>query len=275
MVKLGFHTIHFSPSFGGAEACNAVIKACAQVGFDAVGFDVWSLDAHLKSGGSVEQLGETISEQGLICSDIASFQPSPRLDASRAALEVANTAVLLGAPLVVIAPTAPISWEDLLTQCRAAAHVFNDFGLRGAIEFIPHYSLKTLAMARELCAEIGWDKAGLVLDSYHFFQGATSLSELSELTAAEIALVQYSDARVMFPDDRIDESRNRRLLPGQGCLALSEWSSVLLDKGYDGVVSAEVLSEEFRHIDVAELAEACYRAMLTDWHPAVPWVSRR
>lgn len=54
-VELGFHTIHFSPTFGGTAPLLDVLQATADSGFDAIGFDLASIDAHVAAGGTVEE----------------------------------------------------------------------------------------------------------------------------------------------------------------------------------------------------------------------------
>lgn len=54
-MELGFHTIHFSPTFGGTAPLLDVLQATADSGFDAIGFDLASIDAHVAAGGTVEE----------------------------------------------------------------------------------------------------------------------------------------------------------------------------------------------------------------------------
>ncbi len=48
----------------------------------------------------------------------------------------------------------------------------------------------------------------------------------------------------------IRESLHRRALPGEGILELDRFATTLREKGYDGIVSVEVLSAELRELPV-------------------------
>ena len=137
--------------------------------------------------------------------------------------------------------------------------------MRLAIEFMPHTPLKILAMAAQLCDALGWERAGLVLDSFHFYQAQTPIDQLRALQAHQIALVQCSDAATTCPSDVANESRNHRLLPGAGVLPLAEWSSALLGVGYEGPVVAEVLSEDVRRSTPHEFVKTARRALSQQW----------
>ena len=104
-----------------------------------------------------------------------------------------------------------------------------------------------------------------MIDSFHFFVGHTPIERLQSLDRDQIALVQYSDARTLEPVDRADESRNRRVLPGDGCLPLLDFTKAILGLGYEGVVSAEVLSSVLRGREPFDVANTCHRAMMRDW----------
>ncbi len=120
-----------------------------------------------------------------------------------------------------------------------------DAGVRTALEFAPYGGLTTLADAVDVCAAVGWERCGLLLDSWHFFRSGEPWPMLRSLDADEIGLVHVNDAPE--PEhDLIYESRFRRLPPGAGTFSLDDFVDALEAIGYDGVVSIEVLSEELR-----------------------------
>ena len=61
------------------------------------------------------------------------------------------------------------------------------------------------------------------------------------------------------------ESRFRRLPPGAGSLPLEEFRDAIATTGYDGVVSAEVLSAELRALSPEEGARALIGALRQVW----------
>lgn len=265
MVSLGFHTTHYSPMFGGTSSAVDVIRASASAGFTHVGLDLASIEAHVASGGRVEELADVLNESRLSCSDIVGYFPTPDQGMRESAIYVSRIATLLGAPLVVISSSSTVAWSEVRQQCAEASRIFASDGRRSAVEFIPHRDISNLDMAIELCDLAGWDRAGLVIDSFHFFMGHTSIERLQTLERDHIALVQYSDARTLEPVDRADESRNQRVLPGDGCLPLPDFTKAILGLGYEGVVSAEVLSSVLREREPFDVAITCHRTMMRDW----------
>ena len=63
----------------------------------------------------------------------------------------------------------------------------------------------------------------------------------------------------------IRESLHRRALPGEGILELDRFATTLLEKGYDGIVSVEVLSAELRDLPVDVLVGRLYATTAPYW----------
>ena len=57
----------------------------------------------------------------------------------------------------------------------------------------------------------------------------------------------------------------RRALPGEGVLELHRFANTLRDRGYDGVVSMQVLSDELRALPIAEYTRRVYDAGARYW----------
>jgi sugar phosphate isomerase/epimerase len=267
VVTLAFHTLHFSGLFGGSSrALEQIVAGTADAGFSALGLDLAVVDDYLARGGTVDRVARPGSDRGLRHTDVLPFFATPGQDARAAVARPAELAAAVGAPLVICSAPEPMERADMFAVFAAATEVSASLGLRLAIEYIPHTSLRTLADAVQLCAELGWDRAGLVVDSYHSFLGGASAEEIAALDASQIAVVQYADARTSEPADRSDESRNHRQQPGAGVLPLAEFVAAVRATGYDGVVAAEVLSADLRASnDLAGSIRECYAALAVDW----------
>jgi sugar phosphate isomerase/epimerase len=63
----------------------------------------------------------------------------------------------------------------------------------------------------------------------------------------------------------IRESLHRRALPGEGVLELDRFAATLLDRGWDGTVSVEVLSAALRELPVDELIARLYTTTAAYW----------
>ncbi|UOY01785.1 hypothetical protein [Blastococcus sp. PRF04-17] len=87
-----------------------------------------------------------------------------------------------------------------------------------------------------------------------------SAGDLAGLGAHEIAGVQVADAASLPGGDLAAESRQGRLLPGEGAVDLAAVAAVLRNVGYSGPLGTEVLSAELAERPPEEVAEACFRA---------------
>ena len=109
------------------------------------------------------------------------------------------------------------------------------------------------------------DRAGVVIDSWHFFRGESSWQDLETVPLSRIAYVQFSDATAAVSDDVLDETMNRRVMPGDGGFELDRFASTLLGRGWEGLVSVEVLSRDLGRLPVAEFARLAWESTSPYW----------
>ena len=86
---------------------------------------------------------------------------------------------------------------------------------------------------------------GIVLDTFHMFSRGNSLATMDEIPPERIALAQLADAPDL-PMDSLQHSRHYRCFPGQGEFPVVDFMQRLKRLGYDGTVSLEIFSDEFR-----------------------------
>lgn len=213
-----------------------MLDAAAEAGFRHVGVDHVSVGPR-----SPRQVAALLRKRGLACTDVGVLRIGVDEPAG-AAQRLATLASATGARTCIAAVFDGTS-EDARRDLDEAASVLASAGVRIALEHAAYGGLRTLADAAELCAAVGWDRCGLLVDAWHVLHGD---DDLSALTAAQVELVHVSDAPDPIGDDLAHESRFRRVAPGRGGLALDRFMARLRAIGYDGVVSLEVLSSELR-----------------------------
>jgi sugar phosphate isomerase/epimerase len=251
-----------------ARPVEQVVDAAAAGGFEAIGLDRPMITDYEARVGGVPRLAAHVRAAGLTCTDVLPFfaESGDIFSATAAARDLAELADVLGAQVIVASVPAPLPWDEIVERFGAATAELRHTGVRLAVEYIPHSGLPTLAHATRLCAELAWNGIAIVLDSYHSFLGGATLAEIRALTATQIALVQFSDARALAPVDRPDESRNHRQVPGEGVLPLASWVDAVRSTGYDGVVAAEVLSQRMRESDdLFGDVSRCYASLVDFW----------
>jgi sugar phosphate isomerase/epimerase len=170
--------------------------------------------------------------------------------------DIFAAAEALGAPVVsVIGPGDDrFSLEQL---AESLAGVCDRGAVRGftiALEVSPWKGNVDLETAVRLVELTGRDNAGLVIDSWHMFRGATPAAQLRAVPGAAISSVQISDAPRAGQPDLVAETMGQRLLPGDGDIDLAEFLNALDVSSGDVAVTVEVLSDELRASGSVEAA---------------------
>jgi len=236
-----------------------VLDGAAAAGFRAVGLDHYTL-----RGCPVDELGSLLRDRGLACSDLG-ILPVGRDDARAVAETLSHVASATGAPTCIAAFFAPLGRTEAVRALDACAGVLAPVGVRIALEFASYGGLTRLRDAVELCAAIGWDRCGLLLDTWHFFRGGAEWPVLRSLAGDQIALVHVNDGLEQVGGDLVWEGRYARLPVGAGSFPLAEFARALDAAGYRGVLSAEVLSDAVRRVPPAEGARTLLEALQTSW----------
>jgi len=236
-----------------------VVAAVSSSGCGAIGLDDISVGAE-----GIDEAVALLHASGLHCTDVGVLRiGNPSLQAS--AKWLAGLAERTGAALCIGALYASPTDGDVVDELREASNVLSNVGVRLALEFAPYSPLDSLTATIELCERVGWERCGVLLDAWHFFMSGTPLAELRRLEPEQIALVHLSDAPEPETNDLRHESRFRRVTPGRGTLALGDFVEALREVGYEGVVSAEVLSAELRATPPTVGATALMDALRETW----------
>jgi sugar phosphate isomerase/epimerase len=240
-----------------------VVDAVARAGSPGIGLDVYTIAHHVDAGGRLEDVAAMLRSRELACTDVAPLLIDD--EAARTAEEFARVAEVTGARICIAAVYSPTRRDDVIRSLRLCADIVGESGARLALEFTSYGGLTSLSDAMDLCDAVGWERCGVLVDSLHFFRTGESWSDLRALDGDQIALVHLDDAPTATGRDSMFESRFRRLPPGAGSLPLEEFRDAIATTGYDGVVSAEVLSAELRALSPEEGARALIGALRQVW----------
>jgi sugar phosphate isomerase/epimerase len=138
-------------------------------------------------------------------------------------------------------------------------------GPRVGLEFLPNLPIRDINAARDVLQRAALPDAGVVVDAWHFFHGPSEWSDLDALPISEVAFVQFCDHPALESDDLAYEMLQRRALPGQGQLDLTRFVAAFDEKGYEGMVSVEIMSEELRALSYEEFARQAHDAAEPYW----------
>lgn len=232
-----------------------VIHTAGEAGFDGVG---------LLADRATPEAVAALRSCGLMCHEVMGIRMVDDEHAVMTGAErVADAAELVGAPWVHALFGSRS--DATLSIARRSASMLKRRGLRLAVEFSPNSAITSLSMALGVLRDLGTDDAGVVVDTWHFHFGDSTWSELETVPLDLIAYVQFADGRPPIGSDLKFETSHRRALPGSGTLDLSRFATTLLDRGWDGVVSTEILSAELRHQTVDEYVRSAWSASAKYW----------
>lgn len=181
--------------------------------------------------------------------------------------ELCRIAQAIDCPYIVVVPgllPEGLGKEEVIEESVGVlselSGIASGFNVSLAFEFLgqPGCSVQTLELADEIVKETGRKNVGLVIDSFHFYAGGSSLESIESLDPARLFIFHINDAE----DRRRAELEDRhRLLPGLGVLPLKEMLAALRHIRYDRVVSVEIFRPEYWERDPFELAQAAHRAV--------------
>ena len=248
------------------------LQAAKAAGFDYLEIWVAKLRTFLKERSTTE-LRDLFSDSGLEPLSINSIEhitfrdPRAYEAIKNECEELSNIAAAVGCPCIVVVP-GPLppggaSREQIVAEsvkvltelCEiSAAH-----SVSLAFEFLGQTdcSVPTLDLAAEIASEVNRKDLGLVIDSFHFYAGNSTLEMIETLDPNLIQIFHINDA-----EDRSREQLEdrHRLLPGLGILPLKEMISSFRKIGYDKVASVEIFRPEYWEQDPFALAREAHTA---------------
>ncbi|MCA1557326.1 MAG: sugar phosphate isomerase/epimerase, partial [Acidobacteria bacterium] len=180
--------------------------------------------------------------------------------------ELSGIAQAISCPYIVVVPgllpegtgRAAVIDETVrvLDELSCIAEAFN---VSLAFEFLgqPRCSVQTLELADEIVRKTGRANVGLVIDSFHFYAGGSTVEAIEALDPDRLFIFHINDAEDR-PREELQDSH--RLLPGLGILPLKEIVAALRHINYDRVTSVEIFRPEYWEQNPFELAREAHRA---------------
>jgi sugar phosphate isomerase/epimerase len=268
MAELCFNTFNRSAWHGVEPELAAQVAAAAEAGFPWFGPDRYSIDHWTAGGRSLEDLAALIADAGMGVWEISGLNVTDPAETRAEAEHLAAQAAVLRPRWILTNLGAPLDDEALATFDEACT-ILAGAGCRPAVEYLPFTPANSIAAATALVDHVGRDRAKVLFDTWHHFRGPDTWAELEAAPLDLVAYVQFDDARPVASDDLVDERVNRRAFPGEGEFDLARYCDVMRAKGFDGVVSVEVLENDFRaRGDHAEFARRAFETSARFWPPA-------
>ena len=193
------------------------VSAAAAAGFGGAG--LW-FDPASWSAAVTREVRSRLRATGLIALDIEPVILSADGDHGERLVEAG---VEVGARHVLVAsrhPDRSATVERFGDLCDRAA----EGGLTVVLEFLPIFTVRTLADALEVVLAAGRPNAGVLVDTLHLARSGGSPADLAAVDPALLPYLQLADAPADAPpaEGLRHEAVHGRLLPGDGGLPLSE-----------------------------------------------------
>jgi 2-keto-myo-inositol isomerase len=253
------------------------ILAAQAAGFDYV--EIWAAKLHnylVNESGSVADLRRLFQASAVEPLSINSIEHITfRSETDYAKIrneceELSSIAAAIECPYVVVVPgktpaNAPTREEVIAESVRVLAELGEIAGSHGvslAFEFLGQTdcSVQTLDLANEIVERVARPNIGLVIDSFHFYAGGSTIEMIETLDPDRLFIFHINDAEDL-PCEQLQDSH--RLLPGLGILPLPEILKAFKRIGYDRVASVEIFRPEYWERDPFEFARDAKSALKT------------
>ena len=249
------------------------IRATAAAGFDY--HEIWAAKLRkFLEDNSAKDLKALFEESGVKPLSINSIEHITFRDATAykriqaECEELCAIAAAINCPYVVVVPgKIPAGGlssyevvEGSVQVLRELASIAERHGVALAFEFLGQEdcSVQTLDIADEIVEKTNRRNIGLVIDSFHFYTGGSTIGMIDDLDAKSLFIFHIDDAEDL-PVDRLTDAH--RLLPGLGILPLTEIIAALKRIGYDRNASVEIFRPEYWERDPFELAREAKAAV--------------
>lgn len=265
MISLCLNSFNGSPYYGVVSDVPAWVDASARAGFPLFGPDRWSLEAYINGGGALETLARLMRDAQVGCGFIGAAAvlgaPGDLTGEMQIALRAAQA---LDARFIQVNANAPDAQTQIAAMEQAAA-VVKGSGIRIAVEFLPTMTLGALNETVDLVRHAGFDAAGAQIDIWHHTRGPSTWADLESVDLDAVAYVEFNDAPPMLSDNLLHELMERRSFPGEGEFETQRFADAFRTRGYDGIVSVEVLNGDWRTRDLRDYAARAFETSAPYW----------
>ena len=176
--------------------------------------------------------------------------------------ELSEIAAAIKCPFIVVVPgripNGGVTRAEVIGESVRVLRELCDIAARHdvalAFEFLgqPDCSVPTLDLAHEIVQASDRANLGLVIDSFHFYAGGSTIEMIEAVDPNLIYVFHINDAENL-PREQLED--RHRLLPGLGILPLREMVTAFRKIGYDKVASIEIFRPEYWDRDPLELAK--------------------
>jgi len=248
------------------------LRVSSQAGFQAVGIREVNLINYLSSGKTLKDAGMLLDQYGLKSIEYNYFSNWIFADSEERTKMTGRfdffcqSAVMTGENQVLVAPVSYENKNDLKDNAAAVrnlkeiGNIARSYNTRVAVEFLPWTQIDSIESAWDIVHEVDMENVGIVLDTFHYFEGRSTVEGLHLVPVDKIFICHIDDMDTV-EGDLLTRTREHRVLPGEGKYHFDEVLSYLEGHNYGGYYSLEILNKDYYKKDPLELALSAKRSM--------------
>ena len=145
---------------------------------------------------------------------------------------------------------------------RELSGIAKPYGVRLAYEFLgfANCTVNSLAQCATIVEKVARPNVGLVLDTFHFFAGGSTVESIRHVDPGKIFMVHVNDVE-QAPRRAMHDAL--RLYPGKGIIPLVRILGALKEIGYDSTFSVEIFRPQYWKRPPLEVARQARSAALS------------
>jgi len=247
------------------------VRAASAAEFDAVELRTEKVRESLKRREKAE-VSELIRSSGLEVASLNALE-SFSLDerqfakAMNEAKEMMRICDIVGSKIIVAisAPMLPgLQEQDAIERTKVGleelARLGSEYGVNVCFEFLgfKSRSVRTLEESWSVLKELPSNQVNLVIDTFHFYVGGSSLDSLEDMPVERLSVVHINDVERKARDELGDGDR---VLPGEGVMNPKTLIDRLRAKGYAGPLSVELFREDYWRQDPMSVAKKARQSL--------------
>jgi sugar phosphate isomerase/epimerase len=226
------------------------LEVARDAGYDGVGLWVDETEQAAREADGLEKIAERLKASNLAAAELCFVsgwmypEEGQRLRSHEQAARAFRIAQALNCGCVIACASGGSGdLDDAASDFAELCRLADRFGVRVALEFLGGaQQVKDVRTAWQIVDAVAAPNGGLLIDTFHFFKGGSTVSDLEPLTGDKVFLVHVNDC----PDLPREELEDRdRVFPGAGDIPLDVIAATLNEKGYRGFFSLELFNEDY------------------------------
>jgi len=247
------------------------VRVASAAKFDAIELRTEKVQESLKRKGKAE-LSKLIHSAGLEVTSLNALenfsiderQFAKMMDQAKGMMRICDvigskTIIAISAPMVPNIKEQGIS-DRTKANLEKLAHLGSEYGVNICFEFLgfKSRSVRTLEESWRILKGLASSQVNLVIDTFHFYVGGSSLDSLQDIPVERISTVHINDVERKPRDELRDGDR---VLPGEGVMNPEPLVNRLRAKGYRGPLSVELFREDYWKQDPLSVARKARQSL--------------